>query len=301
MQIDRLFQIVQILLNKRKVTAGELAQRFEVSTRTIYRDVDTLSLNGVPIYATKGKGGGIRLLDNYTMDRSVLSEEEKNHVLLGLETLKATDAEDVGDVLDKFRDIFRQDQSNWIRVDFSHWGNDPIERRKFETVKKALTSYHTMAFNYYDAYGHHTKRHVCPVQLLFKEKAWYLIAHCLDKKAFRFFKLVRMAQVQLMEETFNPADYPLVEDLLYNPVSAVGEKYTFWLSKKVRYRLYDDFYKDQIKVLPDGNYEVTYYGKEDEWLYSFILGYGEYMKVLEPLSLKRTLANKISAMKENYS
>ena len=200
MQIDRLFQIVQILLSKEKVTAGELAQRFEVSTRTIYRDVDTLSINGVPIYATKGKGGGIRLLENYTMDRSVLSDEEKNHVLLGLETLKATEAEDVGDVLEKFRELFHHNQSNWIRVDFSHWGNDPKERQKFETVKSALTTYHVIDFNYYDAYGHHTKRRVCPVQLVFKEKAWYLIAHCLDREAFRFFKLVRMAEVSLVEE-----------------------------------------------------------------------------------------------------
>ncbi len=300
MQIDRLFQIVQILLNKKNVTAKELSQRFGVSTRTIYRDIDTLSINGVPIYAIKGKGGGIRMMENYTMDQSLLSDTEKNNILLGLETLKATQATDVGNVLDKFKDIFKQDHHNWIRVDFSHWGNDPAERRKFEDVKSALISYHAVAFNYYDAYGNHTSRRVYPIQLLFKEKAWYLIGYCREKEDFRFFKLMRMADVAIMPEPFEPASYPLKEDLLYNAPSVVGEKYLFWVSEQSRYRIFDDFHRDQIKQLPDGNFQVTYYGKEDAWLYGFVLSYGEHLRVLEPTSLRRTMLKKIEEMKDNY-
>lgn len=300
MQIDRLLQIVQILLHKEKVTARELAQKFDVSTRTIYRDVDTLSLNGVPIYATKGKGGGIQLMENYTMDRSVLSEEEKNSILLGLETLHATQAENVDEALQKFSALFRQDQHNWIRVDFSHWGNDPQEKQKFEDIKKALTTYHAITFDYYDAYGNHTSRDVYPIQLVFKEKAWYLIGHCKTREAFRFFKLMRMAKVRVSDRTFNPSQYPLTKDLLAETTPLIGERYLFRISKHVRYRIFDDFFREQIQLLPDGDFEVTYYGQVDEWLYGFIFSYGEHLEVLEPESLRQTMAKKAEMMVANY-
>ncbi len=153
MQIDRLFMIVQILVNKGKVTAKELAERFEVSSRTIYRDVDTLSLNGIPIYTSKGKGGGIHILDDYVMDKSVLSKEEQNSLVLGLETLKATKAEDVTDVIDKMKGIFNHQQSSWLRVDFSRWSQNLDESRRFDLIKQALTTNNVVAFDYYNARG----------------------------------------------------------------------------------------------------------------------------------------------------
>ena len=81
MQVNnRLFEIVYILMQKKKVTAKELADRFEVSTRTIYRDIEALSTANIPIYATKGKDGGIGLLDEYVLNKAILSEEEQNQI-----------------------------------------------------------------------------------------------------------------------------------------------------------------------------------------------------------------------------
>lgn len=300
MQIDRLFQIVQILLHQEQVTAKELAERFDVSTRTIYRDVDTLSINGVPIYATKGKGGGIRLMDHYIMDRSVLSVEEQNNLMLGLETLKATNAEDVDEVIGKLKSLFHQDQDSWIRVDFSHWGNDPLERKKFENVKEALISYRQINFDYYDAYGNKTERKAYPKQLLFKEKAWYLVAYCLAKESFRFFKLLRMENVELRDQHFDSSKYVMDEDPLYEAPSRPATEFRFWLSKDIRYRIYDEFGKEQITRLEDGNFEATYYGVEDDWLYNFILSFGEHIEVLEPLRVREIIGSKIKIMWDKY-
>ena len=292
MQIDRLFQIVQILLNKKKVTARELAQRFQVSERTIYRDIDTLSLNGIPVYTVKGKGGGISLVEDYTMDRSALTETERNDILMGLQTLKATQAQDVEEILGKFRDLFRQNQPDWIRVDFSHWGNDPREREKFETVKKGLTSSSAIEFTYFDAYARQTHRRVFPLQLVFKEKAWYLVAYCCNKQENRFFKLLRMKDVSRLDEKFDAGQYPM-NDFLKAPIYEKGQVFKFWISKDIRYRIYDEFGKEQVTPLEDGNFEVLYYGREDDWLYSFILSYGEHLKVLAPEGLREAIHEKI--------
>lgn len=301
MQIDRLFQIVQILLHKNKVTADDLAERFMVSRRTIYRDLDTLSLNGVPVITERGKGGGISLMDNYTLDRSTLTEAERNQLLLGLETLKATQAADVDQVLGKFRDLFRSSQQDWIRVDFSHWGNDPNEKKKFEDIKFALATHRVITFHYFDARQHKTERKVNPIQLLFKEKAWYLIGYCHTRQDFRFFKLIRMVHLDLTQATFDPTDYPLTSDLLYEaPALEGGQVFRFLLSKDLRYRVYDEFTSDQITPLPSGDFLLTYYGQEDAWLYNFILSYGEHLKVLEPIELKVTIHDKIKKMLALY-
>ena len=124
MQINRLFEIVYILLDKNTTSAKELAEHFEVSTRTIYRDVDTLSKAGIPIYATQGKNGGIALLDNFVLNKTVISEDEQNNILFALKSFTATAYPEIEDTLSKLSSLFKKDNRNWIEVDFSNWGNE---------------------------------------------------------------------------------------------------------------------------------------------------------------------------------
>ena len=127
MQINRLFSIVYILLDKKTITAKELSERFEVSIRTIYRDVETLSISGIPIYTSKGKGGGISLIEDFVLNKSVLSEKEQNEILMSLQSLNATKFMNVEPVLKRLSTIFNRESTNWIDVDFSKWGSDDIE------------------------------------------------------------------------------------------------------------------------------------------------------------------------------
>ena len=123
MQIDRLFEMTYLLIARGSVTAAELAERFEVSPRTIYRDVDVLSRAGIPVYAAKGRGGGIRLLPEFMMSRSLFSREEQDQMIAGLESLRATDAAQTGPILDKLAAIFGNAREPWLEVDFSPWGS----------------------------------------------------------------------------------------------------------------------------------------------------------------------------------
>ncbi len=121
MQTHRLFEIIYLLLDKGQMTASELASHFEVSVRTIYRDIDRLSISGVPIYTNVGKNGGIALMDGYTLDKSILSDAEQNEILMALQSLKAVEYPDPDGLLTKLGTFFKKNQQSWIEVDFTGW------------------------------------------------------------------------------------------------------------------------------------------------------------------------------------
>lgn len=119
MKLNRLLEITTILLNKKATTAKELAERFSVSTRTIYRDIDVLSASGVPVYATQGINGGISILEDYTINRTALSNSEKDNILFALQTLQSTKYPEIDAVLEKLGSIFKYTATDWISIDFS--------------------------------------------------------------------------------------------------------------------------------------------------------------------------------------
>ena len=148
MQVNnRLFEIVYILMQKKKTTAKELADRFEVSTRTIYRDIETLSGANIPIYASKGKDGGIGLLDEYVLNKTILSEEEQNQILFALQGMKKVKGQDEKDILEKLSILFNKKINDWIKIDFSNWGN--IQEERFDIIKSAILNKQLVQFTYY--------------------------------------------------------------------------------------------------------------------------------------------------------
>ena len=199
MQINRLFEIVYLLLEKDTITAKELAQQFGVSVRTIYRDIDILSTAGIPVYTNKGKGGGISLLENFVLDKSILSEEEQNQIIFALQSLEKLDKNSEKKALEKMSRLFHKQSENWIEIDFSNWSN---ENNKFEMMKQAILKKQVMEFTYFNSYGEETKRQVEPLQIWFKDKAWYVKAYCRVKQDYRVFKIARMREIKVLEETF---------------------------------------------------------------------------------------------------
>ncbi len=148
MQVNnRLFEIVYILMQKKKTTAKELADRFEVSTRTIYRDIETLSGANIPIYTSKGKDGGIGLLDEYVLNKTILSEEEQNQILFALQGMKKIKGQDEKDILEKLSILFNKKINDWIKIDFSNWCN--IQEERFDIIKSAILNKQLVQFTYY--------------------------------------------------------------------------------------------------------------------------------------------------------
>ncbi len=296
MQVNnRLFEIVYILMQKRKTTAKELADKFEVSTRTIYRDIETLSTANIPIYASKGKDGGIGLLDEYVLNKTILSEEEQNQILFALQGMKKVKGQDEKDVLEKLSILFNKKINDWIKIDFSSWGNDKEER--FDIIKSAILNKQLIQFTYYNSNGEESKRIVEPLQIWFKDKSWYLISYCKLKEGYRIFKIARIKEIKILQEHFE-RELPKEEE---------KEKHNFKIieleleiDNAMTYRVYDEFENEEITKKEDGNFIIKVKYPENGWVYGYILSFGEYAKVLNPGYAKNIIKDKLQKTLKNY-
>lgn len=300
MQINRLLEIVYILLDKKIVTAKELAERFEVSQRTIYRDVDVLNSAGIPIYASKGKGGGISLLDNYVIKKSLLSEKEQINILASLQGMKALSVSDVEPVLKKLGTLFDKNDTNWIDVDFSRWGGDEDEKEKFNLIKTAILNKNPIEFDYYSSYGEKSRRKVEPLRLLFKGQAWYVYGFCHAKNDYRVFRVTRIKDLALLNESFSRK---IPEDIWKNNTYADSKtiKLVMKIAESMAYRIYDEFEQGIVERTEDGSFVVTAEIPDNEWVYGFIMSFGDCAEVLEPEHIRENIRRKFENCLEKYS
>jgi len=298
MQIDRLFQIVLILLNKKTITAKKLSEHFNVSIRTIYRDIEALSFAGIPIYSLRGKNGGIKLLESYVLDKSLLSSKEQNEILYALESLKASNYPDVDEVLKKLNLIFNKSSDYWIEIDFSRYGSN--DNTLFNNIKKAILNSQAVKFTYFNTNGETSQRTVNPLKIWFKEKAWYLFAYCQKKNEIRQFKINRIKNLTLTIEYFERRSINYNINSNDNDVSKKIVKIIVEVDKSQAYRVYDEFSEENISKAENGNFKVIMENYENEWLYGYLLSFGEYLKIIAPERIKNILSHKIEQMKKNY-
>ncbi|WP_312941843.1 YafY family protein [Oscillibacter sp.] len=282
MQIDRLFQIVYLLLDRKTMTAKELAARFEVSGRTILRDIDILSSAGIPVYTTQGKGGGISLLDGCVLNKAALSGEEQNQILIALQSLAAVGNTDAKETLSKLEKLFQRTETEWLQVDFSRWGQGAQDNRRFALLKAGILERRVINFDYVSTYGKESHRTVCPLKLVFKSKAWYLQSYCLERQDYRTFKINRILHASLADEHFPPGQYspPSIESTDTVPPSLIELELEF--SARAAYRVYDEFDEDCIQRNDDGTCHVLVQLPEDDWLYGFLRSFGREVTVLCP-------------------
>ncbi|MBQ8597050.1 MAG: YafY family transcriptional regulator [Lachnospiraceae bacterium] len=297
--LNRLLGIIYILMNKGTVTAGELAERFEVSVRTIYRDVETLSMAGIPIYARKGKNGGISLTERFVLDKMLVSEKEQTEILAALTGLQETGAQNDRETLRKLGEFFKTEPMQWVSIDLSDWSGRRQEL--YGQLKEAVLNKKKIRFDYYGQYGEMTSRQVCPAQLLFKEYTWYLRAFCESRQAMRLFKVLRMKRVEVLEETFDAVDAGEEERVIGNDkVKGVNAEISLLIDKKEAYRVYDRFEEEDITVLENGDFSVKARYLIDDWVYGMILSFGPAARVLEPAFVREEIKSRLKEMQEIY-
>jgi len=321
--LERLISIIYILMNKGTVTAGELAERFEVSTRTIYRDIEALSIAGIPVYCKKGKNGGICLTEEFVLNKMLITKEEQQEILAALVGLQETEVSDGNreqETLKKLGEFFQTEPVPWVNIDLSDWSG--LRKQMYEDIKRAILTRHVIEFDYYGQNRPMSHRVVEPVQLQFKEYTWYLRAYCRERQDFRTFKLFRMQRLCVQAETFVPKREPAL--LQKDEVAGKAEKsvemhdstrvelqtqeqefpvtpLTIWIDKKEAYRIYDRFDESELEQLPDGNFLAHCAYPLDEWVYSLILWFGPSAKVLEPEFIRDEVQKRIKKMMENYN
>lgn len=294
MQESRLFKILYHLLDKGQATAPELAERFEVSVRTIYRDIDALSGAGIPVYTEAGRNGGIHLLNDFVLDKAVLSEAEKQEILAALQSIHITRNMDGSRTLQKLSALFQLHSENWLEVDFSRWGNPGYDNETFELLRSAVIRRRNVKLRYAGSYEEIRERTVLPYKLVYKAKAWYLQAFCTEKQDWRIFKLNRILELEVLEEGFSQLNPP-------GPIETFEGEYpkvTLRFPKEMSYRVYDEFDKTQIQRQENGDLIVSANMPEDPWLIGFLLSFGTRVDILSPARLKEAVAEQAKLIYE---
>lgn len=299
MQINRLFEIVHILLNKETVTAKELAERFEVSVRTVYRDIETLSASGIPIYMLKGRGGGISLMEGYILNKVVLSDSEKSEILSALQGLNAVNSSDSG-TLSKVDALLGSGSSNWIEIDFSSWYNQEQISELFAGLKGAILSKNPVQFKYFNNKQERSVRIVEPLRLVFKEYAWYLFAYCRTRQDMRMFKLSRIKELTVLDEEFE-REYsrPVLDSVQQFKEKFVDLKLK--IRKEMAFRVFDEFDNSLITTDSNGDFLITmHYPHNSRWIFNYLMSFGESAEVLEPLPIREQIKERLKKVLQQY-
>lgn len=289
MKIDRLIGMITYLLQVEKTTAPELARRFEVSRRTIMRDVESLSGAGIPIVTVQGGGGGISIMEGYRLDKSLLSREDLQNILAGLQSIRSVSNPKEADLLlDKLAPskggIITLNEI--MSIDLSSFDRDSLAD-KIECLKNAIGQKRLVAFRYYYNKGEADKV-IEPCQIVYKWSDWYLFGFCREKQDFRLYKLSRLWELSVCEEIFAQRQIPpekkklgshMRDDYFVTAIYQASEKY----------KLIEEYGPDAFTVLPDGRLLTCrgFTNPEDAALW--FLGFGSKVEILEPKEMKQKL------------
>jgi predicted DNA-binding transcriptional regulator YafY len=307
MRIDRMLSIVVLLLNRERITAKELAGRFEVSIRTVYRDIDAINLAGIPVVSFAGNNGGFGIMPNYKLDKQYLSLNDMVSILTALKGIQATfNDENFDSAIEKINNIFPKDKDvlnnldERLIFDFIPWGDDGKQKNNLKLINSAISQNKVISFLYRNSRGESVNRKIEPMTLIFKGYSWYVSGFCLLKNAFRLFRLSRINKLVISDEFFTRKNIS-IKDIFKDG----GEKreivnFEFEFTENVRHQIEDNFAPENITYLENGKMIVKTSFPMDNWVYSFILSFGENLKVISPLFVKEKIAEIIKEMNKIY-
>ena len=300
MKIDRLIGILSVLLHKEKMTAPELAERFEVSRRTINRDIEDLCKAGIPIQTSQGTGGGISIMKGYRLDRTILTSKDMQMILAGLRSLDSVSGSSYYcQLMEKIQTGSSEFISgrDSILIDLSSWYGDSLTP-KIETIQDAIESRRLVRFQYYAPSGE-SERTVEPYFLVFRWSSWYLWGWCKDRKDFRMFKLNRMDRIQKTDESFECRNIAM-PDLSNEKIFPGGIKVKVLFEPDQKWRLVEEFGPKCFTEYDDGRLlftgDYTDLGNLITWLMTF----GDKAEVFEPREAREAISQMVKRMMKIY-
>lgn len=301
MKVDRLVSIIMTLLDKKRIGAQELAEMFEVSPRTIYRDIDAINLAGIPVRSIPGVGGGFEIMPEYKIDKRVFSTDDLSAILMGLSNLSnMVHGNELVNVLAKVKSFIPADKAkdievktNQICIDLSPWLGNRNIHPYLQMIKAALENNKLLSFEYIAHQGKKTARTVEPYQLVVKSGHWYFYGYCYRRNDYRLFRLSRMSDLRVEQETFIPRDYqrPILdfEEIAETMQTEIKIRiHKSVLDRVLEFCAYDNF-------VPDGNeyYIVRFPFIENEYYYDILLSFGDKCECLEPLHIRSEMEHRI--------
>jgi predicted DNA-binding transcriptional regulator YafY len=310
MKLDRLLAITMLLLNRRRVGAKELSERFEVSLRTIYRDLESINQSGIPIVSYTGADGGYEIMDQYRLDRQLLTLEELQSIILALKSLHPSLEEpDIGGLLDKVGTLMSKAEqgesaalNQQVVIDVNPWHGGDDEKEKLGILRKAVRELYLIHFSYTNSQGTDTERDCEPLGIVMKRYVWYLHGYCRLRKELRIFRLTRIVNLRMLPEVFERRLLD-PEDMNYhwkrsNGRPAIQLKLLFQPVTKAKVQ--DNFSPEQIAIQTDGTLLVTASFPEEPWLTNLLLGFGADVLIIEPQSVAQAVMKKAQEIVQLY-
>ena len=308
MRIDRMLSITVMLLNRERVAARELAQRFEVSVRTIYRDIEAINLAGIPIVSYPGNNGGYGIMENYKIDRQVLTLKDMIAIVSSLKGINtALEDQELDSAIEKIRSLVPKNKTDQLElhleqmvIDILPWGYPKRHKERLKMIYESIVHNRLLHFVYRNSKGEKRSRTVEPMTLVFKGYTWYLFAYCCMREDYRLFRLSRMNNLKSQDQFFarrrgSYRDFMEPDERKLNMAHLVLR-----FSPRARVRVEDYFDEEQISIRRDGSLIVKVSFPEDEWVYSFILSYGEDVEVVEPLHIRKIVKEKAKKITSLY-
>ena len=308
MKVERLISIIMVLLDKERISAQTLANRFEVSLRTIYRDIDAINMAGIPVRSISGVGGGIEIMPNYKIDRKTFSTNDLSAILMGLSNISnMMQSKELSNALAKIKSFIPANsakdielKANQIYIDLSPWMGGRNAQNYLEMIKKALHEKNNLSFDYADCYGNKTTRSVEPYQLVMKNSHWYVHGYCLKRNDFRLFRLFRMSNLQLEDTFFTPRDFEKPQLDFTNEVATMVETIQIRIHQSVMDRVLDFCAYEQFAPDGDEHYIVDFPFIENDYYYTILFSFGNKCECLEPQHIRTEMKRRVNELATMY-
>ena len=308
MKIDRLVSIIMILLDKKRIGAQELADLFEVSPRTIYRDIDTINMAGIPVCSIPGVGGGFEIMQNYKIDKNVFSTTDLAAILMGLSSISSMiRGDELVNALAKVRSFIPADRAkdielkaNQIYIDLSPWMGNRNIKAYLETVKRAIQEKKLLSFKYTDRYGNVTARIAEPYQLVLKSSQWYWQGYCHKRDDYRLFRFSRISNLLITEESFVPRDYPKPQIEFNDILETIQTTIKIRIHKSAMERVLDFSTYENVLADGDEHYIISFPFIENEYYYNILLSFGDKCECLEPIHIRNEMKRRIHEIASIY-
>ena len=300
MKIDRLIGILSILLQEEKTTAPKLAEKFEVSRRTINRDIEDLCKAGIPIRTAQGTGGGISIMDGYRMDRTILTSKDMQMILAGLRGLDSVSG---SRYYSQLMEKIQTGSSEFINgrdsmlIDLSSWYKGSLAP-KIEVIQNAIENRHTIQFMYYAPSGESNRR-VEPYYLVFRWSSWYVWGWCLERKDYRLFKLNRMDCVVETDHGFLRREVPM-PDLSNEKIFPGGINVKALFTPNMKWRLVEEFGPNCFTETDDGRLLFSADYTDMENLVTWLMTFGAKVEVLEPEEMRDIICRNAEEILKIY-
>ena len=300
MKIDRLLAIVTILLQQEKVTAPALAERLEVSRRTIHRDIDDICKAGIPITTSQGANGGISIAEGFKLDKNVFTTDELQDIITGLSSLQSiSDTVKIQSLISKLNPGGSADSSTGgqIHIDLASYYKASITD-KINLLKRAIAEKRLVSFDYYSEKGHFARK-IEPYFIFFRWAAWYVLGYCVDRNDFRLFKLNRIWNHKLLDEFYTPREIP-DHKLDFDHCFSDQNQIAILFDPSVKYRIVEEYGPNCFTAAEDGwlLFKTGYTNRD--FIITWVLGFGDKARVLEPPDIAQEIKNKAKNMVKLY-